>query len=835
MTPGRRLNQIAVIALQLGLIFGAASRYSIEQGFGFQRLVPLILVAFVVHALCPPQHRHWVFLVASLVAIELVIPFPHSVGLIAAGGSLFWIAHLPLSLRARILLLGVAGAALAGVRVGLVETPWRGLRDIVLPVLASMFMFRLAVYMYDARNEAQPAPLAQRLSYFFMIPNVAFLLFPVVDYKAFRRTYYNADELAIYEKGLSWVLRGVTHLLLYRIVYQFLVPNPNEIQGIGDVVQFAVTSYLLYLRISGQFHLIVGVLCLFGYNLPETHHLYYLASSFNDFWRRINIYWKDFMMKLFYYPAFMRLRSLGVPAALTIATCGVFLGTWILHSYQWFWLRGTFPVAATDIVFWGILGVLVVFNSLRELHRDGRRYHGTGQWNLGIATRRSAQSVAMFLLLALLWSLWSSQSLGDWWRIMLKATSSPAWQFLLVGFGVAALVGVGVLLQYWGPRVMRPTPAFKRFQHPALRTVGLSAVLLAMSFRGVYGRLGERTIEVVDAIRADRLNFRDKELADRGYYEGLLNAGGYMSSLWIAQRGRPQGREWAPQRQSETVRQTGDDLEYEFIPGFNGSYKDAPFSVNRWGMRDREYDLSAPRRVRRIALLGASYEVGAGVPNDSTWEAVFEGQLNRTRSPTDTGVIEILNFAVGGYSTIQKLAILERKVPPFAPDLVIHTVYSSEDVRLMMYLSSLVRLRIGSHYQEIQSILDEANVRWTMEGGEIWERLLPFRDRALTWSLQAMKRASDSLGLPLVTLYMPQTEGDSAVGADRAEYLWEVLGESGLEPIAVADPFAGWEGPTLFIAPWDRHPNSLGHRLIADAVKRAIPPSLIWGSVGQRF
>ena len=59
---------------------------------------------------------------------------------------------------------------------------------------------------------------------------------------------------------------------------------------------------------------------MFGFNLPETHHLYLLASSFTDFWRRINIYWKDFIMKLFFYPSFFKLRKLGSTWALVLAT-----------------------------------------------------------------------------------------------------------------------------------------------------------------------------------------------------------------------------------------------------------------------------------------------------------------------------------------------------------------------------------------------------------------------------------------------------------------------------------------------------------------------------------
>ncbi len=112
------------------------------------------------------------------------------------------------------------------------------------------------------------------------------------------------------------MVRGVIHLLLYRVVYYYLTLAPSEVHGPGDLAQYMVANFLLYLRVSGLFHLIVGMLHLFGFRLPETHHQYFLASSFTDFWRRINIYWKDFMLKVFYYPAYFRLKPLGNTAAL---------------------------------------------------------------------------------------------------------------------------------------------------------------------------------------------------------------------------------------------------------------------------------------------------------------------------------------------------------------------------------------------------------------------------------------------------------------------------------------------------------------------------------------
>ena len=64
--------------------------------------------------------------------------------------------------------------------------------------------------------------LRARSAYFFMLPNVCFPLFPVVDYKTFRRTYYDDDAHRIYQTGIDWMVRGVIHLLLYRFVYYHL-------------------------------------------------------------------------------------------------------------------------------------------------------------------------------------------------------------------------------------------------------------------------------------------------------------------------------------------------------------------------------------------------------------------------------------------------------------------------------------------------------------------------------------------------------------------------------------------------------------------------------------
>jgi D-alanyl-lipoteichoic acid acyltransferase DltB (MBOAT superfamily) len=300
----------------------------------------------------------------------------------------------------------VVGTALAAMRVDWIPAPWL---NVIWPVLASMFMFRLIIYIYDLKNGKATPTFTSTLSYFFLLPNVVFPFFPVVDYSTFRRTYYNDDQFQIYQKGLQWMLRGVIHLILYRYINNYLMISPENVTNTTELVRYLISNFALYLRISGQFHFIIGLLLLFGFNLPETNHLYFLASSFTDLWRRINIYWKDFMMKLFFYPTYFRIRHWGTTASLLLATAFVFFITWFLHAYQWFWLRGTFLLSSQDILFWSILALLVVVNTLYENRRGRKRT--LGQASLSVRNHYLALRMAgTFTVMAVLWPLTSDSS-----------------------------------------------------------------------------------------------------------------------------------------------------------------------------------------------------------------------------------------------------------------------------------------------------------------------------------------------------------------------------------------------------------------------------------------
>jgi len=94
----------------------------------------------------------------------------------------------------------------------------------------------------------------------------------------------------------------------------------------------------------------------------------------------------------------------------------------------------------------------------------------------------------------------------------------------------------------------------------------------------------------------------------------------------------------------------------------------ARFKTNSQGLRDKEYSLEKPPNTFRVAVLGDSSSMPAGVDIEDAYHTVLEDRLNAESSGTS---YEFINFAVSGYDPEQYLATLKRKALNYDPDLVL--------------------------------------------------------------------------------------------------------------------------------------------------------------------
>jgi hypothetical protein len=288
------------------------------------------------------------------------------------------------------------------------------------------------------------------------------------------------------------------------------VIEPGEaLNGLG-AARYMIATYLLYLKISGLFHLIVGLLHMFGFGLAETHHLYLFSSSFTDFWRRINIYWKDFIQKLVFNPVYFALRKLGDTWAITWATLVAFTATWLLHSYQWFWIRGVFPVVWADLVFWLGLGVVVLVNVLLESRKGRQRSLEMQVRTFREGVLHALKAAGTFATICVLWTIWSTpnlEELGLVWRALLN--SGPVDLAVLLGIPI----GIGALGAILGGRKREvfgaggTDTAAKAFWPQVAIASAIAGAFIVMALRpAVLVPLSPELASLVRGVRDGRLN-----------------------------------------------------------------------------------------------------------------------------------------------------------------------------------------------------------------------------------------------------------------------------------------------------------------------------------------
>lgn len=828
------LLKFLAIAVQLGLLVVIVQTTFLEHSGFYQTVMLLTLYGFLIHYFLPPLFRLPFFVLLSVGGIFGVFGTSDGGWIVANALVLIGICHLPVPIWARATMLSLAGLSLIAMRAGYLPSPWS---KAIWPLLGSMFMFRMVIYFYDLRHRKAPVSASHSLAYFFMLPNLAFPLFPVVDHSTFCRTYYEEDQYRIYQRGLRWILMGVVHLLIYRYLNYYWVIGPENVDSTKTLVQYMATNYLFILRLTGQFHIAVGSLHLFGFNLPRAMDRFMLATGFTDFWRRANVYWKEFIQKVFYYPAYYQMRKFAPTPRLVLATVVAFVVTWFFHAYQWFWIRGSFRVAAPDILFWFLMGSLVLSNSLYEMKHGRKRAIQKRTANMNEIANRAVRAAGMFIVMMVLWSIWISTSFEEWVTMLADANLTP----LGILGALAAILGVFglVVFVYETWPVLKDDArerahSFVRIATPV--SVGIVVLFLLVQPR-FYFRLGPSASYLISDLRTNRLSERDEDLLQRGYYENLANVGSFTSELSQLYAQRPD--DWEPLVETGAVRFTDDLLRYELLPNLDGSFKNAEFSTNRWGMRDQDYEQTPAPGTYRIAMLGASVEQGSGVIHQETFEYLVEKRLNRDQPNPKFNRYEILNFSVGGYRILQQLVVLEKKVLSFKPTVLAYVAHPTEDGRLFTETKYAPETVDPSQipYDGLRQILERAGVDRPMRTRRVRQQLEPFRDDVKLWALTEMVKVCRENGILPVLVLLGNVNMER--NEELAEPLLRVGEQSGFIVLDLLDVYdaARSQGVYLKVAPWDNHPNPRGHGLIAERLydellknQHKFPPALALGS-----
>ena len=809
------------VTAQASLLVFIIHRYNLESA-PFRSLMLLVVAGFLVHHFLPIKLKMHFFLGLSLVGTGYVLGLDASgfnlsvcierlAILLGLGGVLIGVCHLPIRWSVRVGLLLLIGGVLAVLRGGMVQLP---ALDGVFPILASMFMFRLMIYVYDIRHEPQPQ-LSRAFAYFFALPNVCFPLFPVIDYANFKSNYFKGDLFAGYQKGLDWMLRGIFHLLLWRLIYYHVYLDPSRISDGTDVARYLFANMGLYLRVSGQFHLVIGMLHLFGFFLPQTNRNYFLAEGVNDYWRRVNIYWKDFMLKIFYMPAAFVLKSLGPQISVVLATVYAFVWTWFLHSYQWFWLRSEFTMKWQDVFFWGILGVAVVINSIAELKPRTQAKTGMAR-----AIESSVRMLLTFTFITLVWGIWNVDNWGQVVAICKLADWTTAGWVVLV----FALLVVSKLTLEGDPKkqsgggklsALKKKQEIVKLRPRALYVATVAAALVLFSKGDVRALFGDTVATYSASLFNTKPPKVDQEFVVRGYYEDLMDVSRADTVLNDAFNKQP--RDQVQLTNSPAMRDTLDLRTRELLPNTDMVINGQRFQTNEFAFRDKSYPLARPSNTCRVAVLGTSFAMGWGVSNGESYFDLIEDKLNAEGRSGTFARFEFLNFAVNALGTFSQLEFLKGDgVSKFHPQVVLLSGYQADTYLTGLTFERAIRQEVDLRYPYLKELAVRSGVTKSTPPAQAAKLLNPFKEELTLWGMQQVADRAREIGAVPVYLYQDDTQTENA-DASLRERLLEGAKQAGYKVFFLPKAFGDrTDKENLIVAPWDHHPNKAGHAVIAE-------------------
>jgi hypothetical protein len=800
----KRLAAFILSLLQLIAILFIVGSFNIEKSSGIKEVSSIIVFLFIINSFVKLRFRPAILFSSSIIIIYYAFGLFSGSILIITGLTLIGCCHLPIKLWMRTFLILFFTAGMVILRANLFYAPRAAL---VVPFIASMFMFRIIIYLYELKHSNLESSFFQRLSYFFLFPNHCFLLFPIIDYKTYLKTYFNKPEKEIWQKGIRWMLRGVIHLIGYRIIYYYLLIGPNEVTDLPSLLRYITCSYALILRLSGLFHFTIGLLSMFGLNLPPIFNNYLLATSFVTLWRRINIYWREFMMKIFYYPIFFKYKKIIKRNLLATTMITVFFITWALHNYQWFWIRGNFPLTTMDIAFWATLGICITINSVWLEKTMGKAKKI--QNNIILYPLTILKMIGIFLFMSIMWSLWGSNSLQEWTFLLSKGKQFTAQEFtflLSIFFGI---IIIGSALQYLFSKEHIKKLINIEPGHTVMITIPSLIILLVTIIPQTKKNIPSAVNNFISSLSEEKLNNTDKENTERGYYKKLIDGEkNSLGGLWEINLKRPKS---FTSIDDITIRTT-DLLSRTFKPNSKIKVNDYLLETNSFGLRDRNYELVKPTKSYRIALLGGSYEMGSGVNNNEIYENLTEERLNKNNTDSIIKAYEILNFSLGGYHLVQQVELCNTTVFKFKPDALIYVSHTGEARRLLGYFASNIQNGTDLKYPFLKKIKSLSGVKQTMSKIEIQEHLKPYIYTIIQWCYSEIAKSCHLNHSIPVWAFLPATA--DILDNDEYQKIKGYALQLGFVTMDLRGVYGNIDRTKIYVSEWDTHPNAEGHRMI---------------------
>jgi len=349
----------------------------------------------------------------------------------------------------------------------------------------------------------------------------------------------------------------------------------------------------------------------------------------------------------------------------------------------------------------------------------------------------------------------------------------------------------------------------KSFACFALGLIGLAAVPEPF--------LPAEVVRLRDVLQRTGLNRADYERMERGYYEGLLDTAGSVSSTsGTSSNGsnKPPTNDHGPTPE-RPVQGVDDIREYVLLPSVDQTAFDTHWVTNARGLRDSEYPAEKGPGKIRIALLGDSIACGWGVTQKERFEEIWEKKLSE-QARRNGGEVEVWNFATPGHSPGQRWKNFEIVGDGIPFDLVVYEGTTSDPGWDALRMSHFMARSVG---------LDDPLYAGTLKAAVFVANTDPKKNAAMlrNWSWTILQNVYARIvegcherGLPVAFVLIPRVGAN--LGKLEKLALLKRARNAGFDYVVdLTDAYEDYRQEELALAPGDYHPNARGHAVLAEA------------------
>lgn len=357
--------------------------------------VGLVLVRRAPEALQRPALLAW-----SGLFLLVALPPVAAVRLAELALGLFLLCHLPVSGKVRSwLILGAVALFLPTGGRSILEAcagehfraGWLAFPRLFLALALLVKTFRRALWLAfeSESNRLKPPDLSDFLLYLLGLP---FLLGNAVtppfggfrDARGRGPTPEDGAATLAWCWGLTPVLLTLLVMMAYSPAVRLFFPHCDLHHATPPVIwgRLLATYPVEFLFLLASEQASVGVARLFGWGLKDNFQHPMTAPDVAAFWRRWNIYWRDYLVAAWFYPTALALARRGGGRRtwhLVVATGVTFSATWLLNLVPLALLGGLAeeavvwrPLLASMALYYGVEGLAVAVVLVGEALRGGR-------------------------------------------------------------------------------------------------------------------------------------------------------------------------------------------------------------------------------------------------------------------------------------------------------------------------------------------------------------------------------------------------------------------------------------------------------------------------------